>query len=228
MSVKSVTTRAGRLFAAFFATAITICAQATTLEEQVGNLEKSVQTVDQRRKIALKDLTDNVLKAYRNAIRIDSVDTTVAEVFGNTARVKIVVDYSVDFEAAQAIRSTLSKYFVTATDREAGVEPYGMIYTHFDECVGSYCAVQKEMRKLLENSAVGVDASMLGEWDLSIMTNGSGRFDLKSGTATYLIDVPKSKIKGNPKPVVKGQIYDVHYCSVRRAAPCSGLSFSRR
>ncbi|MNO05120.1 hypothetical protein D3C81_2263740 [compost metagenome] len=56
--------------------------------------------------------------------------------------------------------------------------------------------------------------------------DGSGRYELKPAKFTFLIDVPKSKIKGDPKPVVKGQIYDVHYCTGR--SQCSGLSFSQR
>lgn len=225
MNIKSFFVGAGAFLFVTATTALTT-AQAATLEEQTKSLESSVQTVEQRRKSALQDLNVNVLQAYRDAIKIESVDTDIAEVFDKTARVRVVVGYSVDFDAARNVRSTLSKYFVTNSDKADGVEPYGMIYTQYNDCVGDYCAVKKETSKFLRNSAVGINVSFLGEWDLSTMMNGSGRYDLKSGTATFLIDVPKSKIKGDRKPVVKGQIYDVHYCGGR--STCSGQSYSPR
>lgn len=201
-------------------------ANAATLEEQTKSLEKSVQTVEQRRKAALRDLNTNVLQAYRDAIKIESVETDIAEVFNRTARVRVVVAYSIDFEAAKGVRSTLDQYFVTNTDKGDGVEPYGMIYTRYNDCVGAYCAVKKQTSSYLRSSAVGINASFLGEWEPGILMDGGGNYDLKSGKFTFLIDVPKSKIKGDPKPVVKAQIYNVHYCTGR--GPCAGAEFSPR
>lgn len=199
---------------------------AASLEEQTKNLEKSVQTVEQRRKAALHDLNVNVLQAYRDAIKIESVETDIAEVFDRTARVRVKVDYSFDFTAAKGVRSALSKYFTTSTDKEWGVEPYGRIYTNFGDCVGAYCAVKTDTTRFLKNSAVGINVTFLGEWEPGLLMDGKGRFELGSGRFTFLIDVPKSKIKGDPKPVVKGQIYDVHYCNGRKG--CSGVEFSQR
>lgn len=201
-------------------------ASSATLEEQAKNLESSVKTVEQRRKTALRDLNVSVLQAYRDSIKIESVDTEIAEIFDKTARVRIVVAYSFDLDAAKGVRASLSQYFTTVTDKQAGVEPYGMIYTNFDNCIGTYCAVKKESTRFLKNSAVGINVSFLGQWEPGILMDGSGRYELKPGRFTFLIDVPKSKIKGDPKPIVKGQIYDVTYCSGSGA--CSGLSFSPR
>lgn len=201
-------------------------AGAATLEEQTNNLESSIQTVEKRRKAALRDLNINVLQAYRNAIQIDSVDTDIAEVFDRTARVRVVVSYSFSLEDAKGVRSSLGQYFSTNTDKEYGVEPYGMIYTNFNDCVGVACTIKKETSRFLKNSAVGINVSFLGQWQPGILMDGSGRYDLKPGKFTFLIDVPKSKIKGDPKPVVKGQIYDVQYCNGQSA--CSGLNFSQR
>ncbi|MDT8925071.1 hypothetical protein RBE51_19975 [Pseudomonas taiwanensis] len=201
-------------------------AGAATLEEQAKSLERSVKTVEQRRKEALADLNTHVLRAYRDAIQITSVDTDVAEVFDRTVRVRVVVTYAVDFERARQVRSTLSQYFTTNTDKEVGVEPYGMIYTNFDDCVGEFCAVKKETTRFLKNSGVGINVSFLSNWETGLLMNGSGRYELKPGKFTFLIDVPKHKLKGDPKPVVKGQIYDVHYCDGNGG--CDGVTFSQR
>lgn len=199
---------------------------AASLEEQMSSLEKSVMTVEHRRKVALHDLSVNVIQAYRDAIKIHSVDTSIAEVFDRTARVKVSVSYSIDFSAAKKVKASLSQYFRTGIDKADGVEPYGMIYTYFNDCVGQYCSVESDISQFLQGTAVGINVSMLGEWQPGILMNGSGRYDLKSGRFDFLVDVPKSKIKGDPKPQVKGQIYDVHYCG--GSSPCNGVTFSRR
>ncbi|MHD0644933.1 hypothetical protein ACYPKM_04860 [Pseudomonas aeruginosa] len=201
-------------------------AGAATLEEQMKNLEGSIKTVEQRRKFAQNDINKNILQAFRDAIIFESVDTEIAEVFDTTARVKVVVHYSVDFEKAKAVRAKINDYYNTVTDRESGVEPYGMIYTNFNECQGVNCTVKTETTRQLKRSAVGMHVSFLGKWETGILTDGSGRFELKPGSFTFTFDVPKSKIKGDPKPAVKGQIYDVHYCSGK--STCSGLEFSPR
>lgn len=122
LNIKGLFLGAGAFLLVTTTTSLTT-AQAATLEEQAKSLEGSVQTVEQRRKVALKDLNVNVLQAYRDAIKIESVDTDIAEAFEKTARVRVVVGYSVDFDAARNVRSTLSKYFVTNIDKADGVEP---------------------------------------------------------------------------------------------------------
>lgn len=199
---------------------------AASLEEQMNSLEKSVMTVEQRRKAALHDLNVNVIQAYRDAIKINSVDTSIAEVFERTARVKVSVSYSIDFDAAKKVKASLSQYFRTGIDKADGVEPYGMIYTELNDCVGQYCAVKTDASKFLRSTAVGINVSILGEWQPGILMDGSGRYDLKPGRINFLVDVPKSKIKGDPKPQVKSQIYDVHYCD--GSSPCHGVTFSMR
>lgn len=203
-----------------------VSAGTASLEEQMNSLEKSVMTVEQRRKAALHDLNVNVIQTYRDAIKIHSVDTSIAEVFGKTARVKVSVSYSIDFAAAKKVKASLSQYFRTGIDKADGVEPYGMIYTYFNDCVGQYCAIKADTSQFLQGTAVGINVSMLGEWGPGILMDGSGRYDLEPGRIDFLIDVPKSKIKGDPKPQVKGQIYDVHYCD--GSSPCRGVTFSRR
>lgn len=205
---------------------ISVPAGAASLEDQMKGLEASVKTVDQRRRESIKDINVNVLQAYRDAIKIESVDTDIAEVFDRTAKVRVVVKYRVDFDETKAVRATLSKYFETATDKEFGVEPYGRIYPNYHSCVGAYCAVKQDTMKLLKNTAIGINASFLGEWEPGIITSAGGNFELASGTLTFLIDVPKSKIKGNPKPVVKTQIYNAHFCNV--GTGCTGVSYSKR
>lgn len=192
----------------------------------MNSLEKTVMTVEQRRKAALHDLNVNVIQAYRDSIKINSIDTSIDEVFERTARVKVSVSYAIDFAAAKKVRASLSQYFRTNTDKEAGVEPYGMIYTALNDCVGQYCAVKSDTSKFLRNTAVGINVSLLGEWEPGILMDSSGHYDLKPGRINFFVDVPKSKIKGDPKPKVKGQIYDVHYCD--GSSPCSGVTFSIR
>ncbi|ASJ88620.1 hypothetical protein [Pseudomonas aeruginosa] len=224
--MKTHSTLATASLLGLLASAIPAAVFAASLEEQAKNLEASVKTVEQRREDGLRDLKENAIKAYRDAIKIDSVETDIAEVFDRTARVRVVVTYSFAFEEAKGVRSTIDKYFVTNTDKETGVEPYGMIYTRYQDCVAENCSISKEARRYLESTAVGINVSFLGEWQAGILASGSGRFDLKPGKMTYLIDVPKSKIKGDPKPVVKGQIYNVHYCTGE--GPCSGVTYSQR
>jgi hypothetical protein len=185
---------------------------AATLEEQTKSLEQSVQTVDQRRRVALKDLNVSVLQKYRDALQIDSVDTRIGEVFDRTARVEVTVKYSFDFEKSKEARESLSKYFDTDTDKEPGVEPYGRIYTKFNQCVGAYCAVRQEMTKFLERSAVGIYVTFLGVPGVFVTTDSSGHFELASDSVTIQFDVPKSSIKGDPKPKVTAQVFDSHFC----------------
>lgn len=182
------------------------------------SMEKSVKTVEQRRRDGLKDLGTNVLAAYRDSIRVTDVQASVDEVFDNTARIKIVASYTFDFDKAQMVRKTLSKYFETATDKEAGVTPYGTIYTHFGSCVAENCAIKTEAERFLKGSAVGLQASLLGEWELVVFMQGNyGFYDLKDGKATFLVDVPKNRIKGDPRPQVKAQIFDLEWCGSKGA-----------
>lgn len=199
-------------------------AQAMTLEEQAKSLETSVQTVEQRRRSAIKGLKVDVLQAYRDSMVIESVETRVGEVFDRTARVDVKVTYSFDFEKAKLARENLSKYFDTATDKRPGVEPYGMIYTNFPDCVGAYCTVKTEMTKYLKWSAVGVNVSFMGIPGVFVTTQGDGMYDLKPGSVTIQFDVPKSKIKGDPKPVVKAQVFDIHFCP--GDPDCSGYRYT--
>lgn len=192
----------------------------------MNSLENSVKTVEQRRKVALHDLNVNVIQAYRDAIKIHSVETSISEVFGKTARVKVSVSYSIDFAAAKKVKASLSQYFRTGIDKADGVEPYGMIYTYFNDCIGQYCAIKTDTSQFLQGTAVGINVSMLGEWQPGILMSGSGRYDLKPGRIDFLVDVPKSKIKGDPKPQVNGQIFDVHYCD--GSSPCHGVTYSKR
>lgn len=187
-------------------------AQALTLEQQAKSLEKSVQTVEQRRRSALNGLKVDVLQQYRDSLVIESVDTRVGEVFDRTARVEVKVSYSFDFDKAKLARENLSKYFSTSTDKERGVEPFGMIYTNFPDCVGAYCTVKAAMTKYLEWSAVGVNVSFMGIPGVFVTAPGDGMYDLKPGSVTIQFDVPKSQIKGDPKPIVKAQVFDVHFC----------------
>jgi len=199
-------------------------AQALTLEEQAKSLEKSVQTVEQRRRLALKGLKIDVLQRYRDSLVIESVDTRVGEVFDRTARVEVKVSYSFDFEKAKVVRANLSQYFDTATDKQPGIEPFGMIYTNFPDCVGAYCTVKAEMTKYLKWSAVGVNVSFMGVPGVFVTARGDGMFDLKPGSVTIQFDVPKSQIKGDPKPVVKAQVFDIHFCP--NDPDCSGYRYT--
>lgn len=197
---------------------------SATLEEQAKGLEKSVQTVEQRRKTALKDLKVSVLQGYRDSLQIESVETRVGEVFDRTVRVEVTVAYSFDFEKAKAARESLRKYFQTSTDKRPGVEPYGMIYADFPYCVDAYCTVNKEMTHYLQWSAVGVNVSFLGIPGVFVTSDMSGHYDLKPGSVTLQFDVPKGKIKGDPKPVVTAQVFDVHFCP--GDSDCSGRRYT--
>lgn len=202
---------------------VTTC-QAATLEEQTKQLESSVQTVEQRRKAAIKDLNASVLRGYRDAIKIDSVDTRVGEVFDHTARIDVTVAYSFDFEKAKAVRASLSKYFSTNTNKEPGIEPYGRIYTNFNDCVGAYCTVKTAMTRLLTSTAVGVRVTFLGIPGTFVTTGMEGTYELTPDTVTIQFEVPKSKIKGDPTPVVAAQVFDVHFCP--SDPDCSGYRYT--
>lgn len=221
--------RSSALAASLFAASlsfISVPAGATSLEDQMKGLEASVQTIEQRRKASLRDMQINVLQAYRDAMVIDSVETRVGEVFDRTARIEVAIKYSFDFEKARAVRANLSKYFSTNTDKESGVEPYGRIYTNFDDCVGAYCAVKQEMKHFLQWSGVGINATFLGLRGTESTLDRSGHFELHPGKVTFQFDVPKSKIKGDPKPVVTAQVFDFHFCP--GDSECGGNSYTVR
>ncbi len=206
----------------FAASALLLAAsttQAQTMEQQMRSMEKSVKTVEQRRREGLKDLSANVLAAYRDSISVTDVQASVDEVFEDTVTIKVVANYAVDFDKAQMVRETLSKYFTTVTDKSAGVTPYGSIYTQFGSCVAENCAIKSEAEKFLKGSAVGLQASFMGEWELMVFMQGNyGIYDIKKGQVTFLIDVPKNKVKGDPKPQVKAQIFDLNWCGSK--GPC--------
>lgn len=199
---------------------------AVTLEEQAKSLEKKAQTVDQRRKTALKDLNESVLKGYRDALIVESVDTSIGEVFDRTVRVDVKVAYAYDFEKMRAVKASLDKYFDTDTNKEPGVEPYGMIYINFNDCVGEYCAVQQEMKRLLEWTAVGVQVKFMGLTGTHVTSDMLGHYDIKPGTVTLQFDVPKAKLKGDPKPVVTAQVFDSHFCP--DDPDCNGRRYTAR
>lgn len=187
-------------------------ASAATLEEQAKTLEQSVMTVDQRRKAAIKDIKVNVLQVYRDSLIINSVETKIGEIFDRTARVDVTVNYSFDFDKANIARINLSKYITTDTDKARGVEPYGMIYANVDDCVGINCTVNQQVKKLMKWSTVGVGVTFMGIPGVHPTMDMTGHLNLKPGTVTIQFDVPKSKIKGDPKPVVTARVYDIHWC----------------
>lgn len=195
--------------------------KAETLEAQMNSLQNSVQTVEQRQKAALKDLRDNVVIKYRDAIQIDSVETSVAEVFDKTARIAIKVKWHIERSDADALEATLGKYFMTST----GIS-YEYISANVDFCNhNEFCAVNKSLSRYMKGTAVGIDASFVGDWEPAILMDGYGRFPI-SGSMTYSFNVPKHKVKGNPHPVVKAQIYDVIPCDPTTG--CTDKTYDRR
>lgn len=204
-------------------TILVICqgVKAETLEAQMNTLQNSVQTVEQRQKTALKDLRDNVVIKYRDAIQIDSVETNVAEVFDKTVRIAIKVRWHIEKSDADTLESTLSKYFMTST----GID-HEIISSSVDFCNhNEFCTVNKSLSRYMKGTAVGIDASFMGDWEPSILMDGWGRFPL-SGSMTYSFNVPKHKVKGNPQPVVKAQIYDVIPCDP--STGCTAKTYDRR
>ncbi|KJZ47621.1 hypothetical protein [Pseudomonas fluorescens] len=221
---RSRTARAVASVATVISLAILNTSAAATLEDQVKGLQSSVETVEQRRASAIKDIYTNVLGTYRDSIKIDSVETQVAEVFNRTARIEVTVGYSFDFEKAKAFRANLSRYFGTNTDKEPGVEPYGMVYTNYLDCVGINCTVEKEISRYLKSSAVGIRVTFLGIPGTFPTEEFDGMYDLKPGKMTIQFDVPKSQIKGDPKPTIKAQIFDVHFCP--DSPDCNGYRYT--
>lgn len=196
-------------------------AQAETLEDQMNSLQGSVQTVEKRQKAALEDLRENVIKRYRDAIQINQIETSVSEVFDKTVRIAVKVQWSIDMAEAEALKATLEKYFMTSTG--IGFE---MISSQVDFCNhNEFCAVNRSLSRYMKKTAVGIDASLLGDWEPAILMDGWGRFPL-GGTITYSFNVPKSKVKGNPQPLVKAQIYDVIPCDP--STGCTAKSYDRR
>lgn len=194
---------------------------AETLEAQMNTLQNSVQTVEQRQKVALKDIRDHVIRKYRDAIEIDSVEASVSEVFDKTVRVAIKVKWHIDRANVDALEATLSKYFMTST----GIN-HEFISASVDFCNhNEFCAVNKSLSRYMKSTAVGIDASFMGDWQPAILMDGYGMFSL-GGSMTYSFDVPKSKVKGNPQPVVKAQIYDVIPCNPNTG--CTAKSYDRR
>ncbi|WP_339506113.1 hypothetical protein [Pseudomonas sp. EA_15y_Pfl1_P102] len=196
-------------------------ARSASLEDQVVVLQNSVKTVEDRQKSALKDIRENVIKRYRDAIQIYVVETKVSEVFEKTVEVSVSVRWKVDRSDAESIKTTLDKYFMTSS----GIE-FEMVSAQVDFCNhNEFCAVNKSLSKYMKKTAVGIDASFLGDWEPAILMDGWGRFPL-SGSMTYSFKVPKSKIKGNPQPVVKAQIYDVIACDP--STGCTAKLYDRR
>ena len=196
-------------------------AMAETLESQMNNLQSRVQTVEQRNAAALRDIRDNVIVRYRDSIKIDSITTDVAEVYERTAKISIRLYWHVEGADMDEIESVLSKYFATSTgiDKEA-------LFARVDQCNhNEFCAINKSLSKYMKGTAVGIDASFLGDWQPSILMDGWGTFP-KGGSMTYSFTVAKKKIKGDPKPIVKAQIYDVIPCDP--STGCTAKKYDRR
>lgn len=188
---------------------IPFAVQASSDSDKPKSLEESLHEAEKLRGDVFTDIGEGVIKTYKDSIRIDSVDATIVEVLDTRARVRVDVKFSVDVKTAEGIIPTLKKHFKTNTERAEGVETLGKISVDLSECKWYECTHVGS--RILRDSGVAVKVSFLGDEYFKLISE-PGNFELDPGTLTFLTVVPKSKIKGDPKPVAQSEIVNVsHY-----------------
>lgn len=190
------------LFISFFS-------QSQELEQQLKTFEAKRDSVQEQRSQLPKELNNNVYKKYIDNLTVDVHQPEIKNIIGNTAKIDVIVDYSLPFQIAKDIRATISKYLATSIYDYDG----SFNYTFDDACYKSSTCDKKPFSPLspdawdvLSNQSLCLQLSFLDQNNISILIGEKvplyGDVSV-NGSLTYHFDVDTRLIKGNPQASYK-------------------------
>ena len=185
------------------------CLIAQDLENQLKTFDVRDNELQQQRKQLPIELSNAVYKKYIDNLKIDIHQPEIKNIIGDTAKVDVLVDYSLPIPIAKEIRSTISKYLETSSYDYDG----SFNYTFDDDCYKTGSCSKKLVSPLspdawsfLSDQSLCMQITLLDQNNIAVLIGEKvDRFgDVSvSGKMTYHFDIKKNLIKGNPLPTYK-------------------------